>query len=204
MKLKLMPVLTGAIALASLAATPLIVKALPAAPGQPLLAQSLGQKQLGQGGMGGMGGMRRGGGGGMNLTEDQRAQIKKIREQTQKDIRAVLTKEQRAQYDAAMQESRQNLQSAMQNRSGGANGGLRGGAMNGGGMNGGGMRNRQAGGGQMGGQQAILNSLNLSEDQQQEIQEIMKRQREQMQALLTDSQRQQLQQRSSQFGTQNQ
>jgi Spy/CpxP family protein refolding chaperone len=204
MKLKLMPVLTGAIALASLAATPLIVKALPAAPGQPLLAQSLGQKQLGQGGMGGMGGMRRGGGGGMNLTEDQRAQIKKIREQTQKDIRAVLTKEQRAQYDAAMQESRQSRQSAMQNRSGGANGGLRGGAMNGGGMNGGGMRNRQAGGGQMGGQQAILNSLNLSEDQQQDIQEIMKRQREQMQALLTDSQRQQLQQRSSQFGTQNQ
>jgi hypothetical protein len=203
MKLKLMPVLTGAIALASLAATPLIVKALPAAPGQPLLAQSLGQKQLGQGGMGGMGGMRRGGGEGMNLTEDQRAQIKKIREQTQKDIRAVLTKEQRAQYDAAMQESRQSRQSAMQNRSGGANGGLRGGAMNGSGMNGG-MRNRQAGGGQMGGQQAILNSLNLSEDQQQEIQEIMKRQREQMQALLTDSQRQQLQQRSSQFGTQNQ
>src|SRR4028119_888230 len=202
MKLKLMPVLTGAIALASLAATPLIVKALPAAPGQPLLAQSLGQKQLGQGGMGGMGGMRRGGGEGMNLTEDQRAQIKKIREQTQKDIRAVLTKEQRAQYDAAMQESRQSRQSAMQNRSGGASGGLRGGAMNGGamnggGMNGGGMRNRQAGGGQMGGQQAILNSLNLSEDQQQEIQEIMKRQREQMQALLTDSQRQQLQQRSS-------
>lgn len=203
MKLKLMPVLTGAIALASLAATPLIVKALPAAPGQPLLAQSLGQKQLGQGGMGGMGGMRRGGGEGMNLTEDQRAQIKKIREQTQKDIRAVLTKEQRAQYDAAMQESRQSRQSAMQNRSGGANGGGLRGGMNG---NGGGLasRGQRAGGGQMGGQQAILNSLNLSEDQQQEIQEIMKRQREQMQALLTDSQRQQLQQRSSQFGTQNQ
>lgn len=197
MKLKLMPVLTGAIALASLAATPLIVKALPTAPGQPLLAQGLGQGQLGQ-----RGGMR-GGGGGMNLTEDQRAQIKKIREQTQKDIRAVLTKEQRAQYDAAMQESRQSRQSAMQNRSGGANGGGLRGGMNG---NGGGLasRGQRAGGGQMGGQQAILNSLNLSEDQQQEIQEIMKRQREQMQALLTDSQRQQLQQRSSQFGTQNQ
>jgi len=95
MKLKLMPMLVGAIAL-TLAATPLAVKAQANTSGQSTVAQ--GQKQ--------------GRWAALNLTQEQKDQMAQIRQQTRSQIDALLTQEQRDKFKAAM-ESNQGRRAAM-------------------------------------------------------------------------------------------
>ncbi len=95
MKLKLMPMLVGAIAL-TLAATPLAVKAQANTSGQMLISE--GQKQ--------------GRWAALNLTQEQRDQMAQIRQQTRSQIEALLTPEQRDKFKAAM-ESKQGRRAAI-------------------------------------------------------------------------------------------
>lgn len=92
MKLKLMPILTGAVVIA-LTATPLVVKAAPIAPGQQLLAQAAGQQRQGKFGN-------------LNLTQEQKDKMRQLRQETQREIEGVLTQQQLEQYKAAMQSRR--------------------------------------------------------------------------------------------------
>ena len=151
MKLKFVPMLTGAIALA-FAAAPLVVKAAPAAPGRLLLAQEM--PRAGRGPMGRL-----------NLTQDQKSQMMRIQQQTRQQIEGVLTPDQLQQYKAAMQ----NHQHGMQD---GLNSAPR----------------------SHGGRHNPFANLNLSQDQKNQIQHITKSSREQMNSVLTDTQRQQLEQ----------
>ena len=154
MNIKLMPILTGAVVLAA-AATPFVEKAVTATPMQPLLAQATKQERE-----------RRFSN--LNLTQEQREQIKKIHEETRQKIEAVLTPQQRERYTAALQSRR----SEMQNGNRGLNSSSRG----------------------QGRPQNVLATLNLSKDQRSQIREIMESSRSQMNTILTDSQREQLQQ----------
>ena len=95
MKLKLMPMLVGAIAL-TLAATPLAVKAQANTSGQLLIAE----------------GQRQGRWEALNLTQEQKDQMAQIRQQTRSQIEALLTQEQRDQFKAAM-ESNQGRREAL-------------------------------------------------------------------------------------------
>jgi Spy/CpxP family protein refolding chaperone len=95
MKLKLMPMLVGAIAL-TLAATPLAVKAQANTSGQLLIAQ--GEKQ--------------GPWAALNLTQEQKDQMAQIRQETRSQIEAILTQEQRDKFKAAM-ESKQGRRAAI-------------------------------------------------------------------------------------------
>jgi protein CpxP len=95
MKLKLMPMLVGVIAL-TLAATPLAVKAQANTSGQSTVAQA--QKQ--------------GRWAALNLTQEQKDQMAQIRQQTRSQIDALLTQEQRDKFKAAM-ESKQGRRAAM-------------------------------------------------------------------------------------------
>jgi periplasmic protein CpxP/Spy len=91
MKLKFMPMLVGAIAIA-LATTDIAVKAEPASPSRILLAQAdqpHGFDRLG-------------------LSQEQKAKVAQIRQNTRSQIEAVLTPQQREQLKTAMQDSRQN------------------------------------------------------------------------------------------------
>ncbi len=92
MKLKLMPVLTGAVVIA-LTATPLVVKAAPIAPGQQLLAQAARQQRQGKFAN-------------LNLTQEQKDRMRQLRQETQREIEGVLTPQQLEQYKAAMQSRR--------------------------------------------------------------------------------------------------
>lgn len=154
MKLKLMPVLTGAVVIA-LTATPLVVKAAPIAPGQQLLAQAAGQQRQGKFGN-------------LNLTQEQKDQMRQLRQQTQREIEGVLTQQQLEQYKAARQSRR--------GRMGNRNGNL-----------------ANSGQGQQRGRQNVFDSLNLSSSQKDTIQQIRQQSRDRMQSILTREQRDQLQ-----------
>lgn len=95
MKLKFMPMLVGAIAIA-LATTELAVNAKAASPSRILLAQAQephGFQRLG-------------------LTQEQKAKISEIRQNTRSQIEAVLTPQQLEQLKTAMQDSRQSKRQA--------------------------------------------------------------------------------------------
>ena len=95
MQLKFMPILVGAIALA-IATTDLAVKAEPAFTSGILLAQAEephGFHRLG-------------------LTEEQKAKIASIRQNSRSQIEAVLTPQQREQLKTARQDTRQNRRQA--------------------------------------------------------------------------------------------
>lgn len=155
MKLKLMPVITGAILLA---ATPFAVKAI-AAPGQQL-AQVTTQPTNQQ---------RIGGQNQLNLTPEQKDQMRQIHQETSQQIEAVLSSDQLAQYKAAMQNRRTQMRDnagQMNSTTTPSNGNKR---------------------------QNLFASLNLSQDQQAKIREIMQNSRTRMNSILTDSQRAQMQ-----------
>lgn len=156
MKIKLMSLLTGAVVL-GFAATPFVVKAVTPSSAPQILAQArTGQSRLGD----------------LNLTQSQKDQMRRIHERTQEKIKAVLTPEQRRQYE-----------SAMENRSFGR-------------FNSNGSGNLSARGQGQGGRRFNnpMASLNLSQDQQNQIRQIKRTAREQMNSVLTDAQRAQLQQ----------
>ncbi|MFB8788361.1 MAG: hypothetical protein U7123_05800 [Potamolinea sp.] len=104
----------------------------------------------------------------LNLTKDQIAQMRQIHQQTRQEIENVLDRKQREQYKAAMD----NGQSGMRSGGSARNGSMR----------------------QQGGQQNILAQLNLTSDQQTRIQEIMRSSRSRINAILTEKQRQEIQQ----------
>ena len=164
MKLRLMPVLTGAVVLA-VAATPLVVTAAPITSGQQLLAQ-VGQR-------------RQGPFANLNLTQEQKNRLQQLRQDTQREIEGVLTPQQLDEYNAAKQ-IRQGMR-----RGGGGNWSA---SSQGG-------QNRRSN---------IWDSLNLSSNQKSRIQEIRQRSRDRMMSILTDQQRQQLQQRGRSMMNQNQ
>lgn len=153
MKLKLMPVITGTILLA---ATPFAIKAI-AAPGQQL-AQATTQRSNQQ----------RTDKNQLNLTPEQKDQMRQLHQETRQKIEAVLSSDQLAQYKTEMQ----NRRSAMLGNAGNQN------------------ASRQGNGNK---RQNLFASLNLSQDQQAKIREIMQNSRTQMNSILTDSQRTQMQ-----------
>ena len=155
MKLKLMPVLTGAVLIA-LTATPLVATAAPIAPGQQLLAQAGRQQRQGK--------FRN-----LNLTQEQKDQMRQLRQQTQRDIEAVLTQQQLEQYKAAMQSRRGRMRNS--------NGNL-----------------ADSGRGQQRGRQNVFDSLNLSSSQKDRIQRIRQQSRDRMRSILTREQQDRLQQ----------
>lgn len=88
MQLKLIPMLAGTIALA-LATTPLAVKAEPALSQLPTQTQETPGRQR------------------LQLTQEQKAKMAEIRNNTRSQIEAILTPQQKEQLKAAMQEPRQ-------------------------------------------------------------------------------------------------
>ncbi len=176
MKRNLMTVLSGAVLLTA-AATPFVLKSVQAQPGQgqPLLAQL--QQRPGQG-LGQQGqGLGQGPQGilaNLNLTSDQQARMRELQKDTRKQIEAVLTPTQREQYRTALQNRMRGMRDSNTN------------------LNSSSMPR--------GGQQNMLTSLNLSQSQKSQIAQIMQSSRRQMDNILTDSQRAQLQQmQGSQF-----
>ena len=95
MQLKFMPMLVGAIAL-TVATTPLAVKAEPAL--RSPLAQAQAQEPHG---------FQR-----LGLTQEQKTKMAQIRQNTRSQIEAILTPQQREQFQAAMQDSRPNKRQA--------------------------------------------------------------------------------------------
>jgi Spy/CpxP family protein refolding chaperone len=179
MKRNLMTVLSGAVLLTA-AATPFVLKSVQAQPGQG--QQLLAQLQLPQGqGLGQRLGQGQGLGQGpqgilanLNLTSDQQARMRELQKDTRKQIEAVLTPTQREQYRTALQNRMRGLRDSNTN------------------LNSSSMPR--------GGQQNMLTSLNLSQSQKSQIAQIMQLSRRQMDNILTDSQRAQLQQmQGSQF-----
>jgi len=111
MKLKLMPMLVGAIALTGCLASALSVAASPVAvKGQANISEQLlvAQAQRQQ---------RQGRWANLNLTQAQKDQMKQLHQQTRQKIEAVLTPQQLEQYKTA----RQNRRSQRQNGNGAAN-----------------------------------------------------------------------------------
>jgi Spy/CpxP family protein refolding chaperone len=100
MKLKLMPILVGAVTL-TLAATPFMVNAQANTSGQQLLAQGQGQRQ--------------GKFADLNLTQDQKDKIAQIHKDTRSQMQAVLTPDQRNKLNAAREngQGRQGRRAAM-------------------------------------------------------------------------------------------
>jgi Spy/CpxP family protein refolding chaperone len=155
MKLKLMPVLTGAVLIA-LAATPLAVKAAPITPGQQLLAQAARQQRQGKFAN-------------LNLTQEQKDQMRQLRQETQREIESVLTQRQLEQYKATMQSRRGRMRSS--------NGNL-----------------ANSGQGQQSGRRNVFDDLNLSSSQKDRIQQIRQQSRDRMRSILTREQQDRLQQ----------
>ena len=89
MKIKLMPMLGGLVAL-SLATAPFIIKAQAETPDQPAPAQTTHQHHQGKWDQ-------------LNLTDAQKQQLRQIGKETHDQIQAVLTSDQQAQLKAAMQ-----------------------------------------------------------------------------------------------------
>jgi periplasmic protein CpxP/Spy len=157
MKLKLIPIITGAVLLAT--AAPFAIKVM-AAPGQQLAqatTQPANQQRTGRQNQ-------------LNLTSEQKDQMRQLHQETRQKIEDLLSSDQLTKYKAAMQSRR---------------GGMRdqAGEMNSASAQGNGNR-----------RQNIFTSLNLSQDQQAKIREIMQSSRTRMSSILTDSQRDQMQQ----------
>lgn len=94
MKIKLMPMLAGAIALSAVAA-PFAVNAQVNLSGQQLLAQAQGQQ----------GQQRQGKWAALNLTPAQQEQMRQIKAEFRTQMQAILTPEQQAKLEAAKQNS---------------------------------------------------------------------------------------------------
>lgn len=156
MKLKLMPIVTGAVLL--VVAAPFALKAV-AVPGQQLAqaTQPANQQRSGRQNQ-------------LNLTSEQKDQMRQLHQETRQKIEAVLSSAQLAQYKTAMQSRR---------------GGMRDNA---------GQTNSTSAQGNGNRRQNIFTSLNLSQDQQAKIREIMQSSRTRMSSILTDAQRTQMQQ----------
>ena len=157
MKLKLMPIVTGAVLL--VVAAPFALKAV-AVPGQQLAqatTQPANQQRIGRQNQ-------------LNLTSEQKDQMRQLHQETRQKIEAVLSSAQLAQYKTAMQSRR---------------GGMRDNA---------GQTNSTSAQGNGNRRQNIFTSLNLSQDQQAKIREIMQSSRTRMSSILTDAQRTQMQQ----------
>lgn len=92
MKIKLMPMLAGAIAL-GVVATPFAVKAQAHHSGQPLLAQAQRQEHQGKWAK-------------LNLTNAQKEQMRQIRKDTHDQIQAILTQDQLDKLKTLMQNRR--------------------------------------------------------------------------------------------------
>jgi periplasmic protein CpxP/Spy len=151
MKLKLISLITGAVLLA---ATPFAMKTV-AAPGQQL-AQATTQQRSGRQNQ-------------LNLTSDQKEQMRQLHQETRQKIEALLSSDQLAKYKTAMQ----NRRGAMRDDAGEMN-----------------SASRQGNGNR---RQNMFASLNLSQDQKAKIREIMQNSRTRMSSILTDAQRTQLQ-----------
>lgn len=102
MKIKLMPLLAGAIALGAVA-TPFVVNAQANPSAQPLLAQAQQGRQ------------RQGKWAKLNLTDAQKQQMRQIGEETRTQLQGVLTADQKAKLEAAKQ-NRQGQNRQGQNR----------------------------------------------------------------------------------------
>ena len=154
MKFKVMSVLTGAVLVAA-TTTPLNVNAVQVLPGQHLLAQATppqGQGKLAD----------------LNLTQDQKARMRQLHQETRQKIEAVLTQEQRRQYTAALQ----NPSRAVRNGNGDMN----------------------SFSVQRSGRRNVMASLNLTQEQKNKIRDLMQSARSRMNGILTEAQRTQLQQ----------
>lgn len=92
MKIKLMPMLAGAIAL-GVVATPFAVKAQAHHSGQPLLAQAQRQEHQGKWAK-------------LNLTDAQKEQMRQIKKDTHDQIQAILSQEQQDKLKTLMQNRR--------------------------------------------------------------------------------------------------
>jgi periplasmic protein CpxP/Spy len=90
MKIKPMPILVGAFAVA-VVATPLAIKAQTILSGKPLVAQADHHSPWDQ----------------LNLSDQQKTQLKQIQDDTRTQMEAVLTADQQAKLKAAMQQHRQ-------------------------------------------------------------------------------------------------
>jgi Spy/CpxP family protein refolding chaperone len=88
-KIKLMPMLAGAVAL-TVVATPLVVNAQANTSNQPLLAQANRQDRQSKWDK-------------LNLSEEQKQQLRQIHEETRAQMQALLTPEQQEQFNTAMQ-----------------------------------------------------------------------------------------------------
>jgi Spy/CpxP family protein refolding chaperone len=88
-KIKLMPMLAGAVAL-TVVATPLVVNAQANTSSQPLLAQANRQDRQSKWDK-------------LNLSEEQKQQLRQIQEETRAQMQALLTPEQQEQFKTAMQ-----------------------------------------------------------------------------------------------------
>jgi Spy/CpxP family protein refolding chaperone len=88
-KIKLMPMLAGAVAL-TVVATPLVVNAQANTSNQPLLAQANRQDRQSKWDN-------------LNLSEEQKQQLRQIQEETRAQMQALLTPEQQEQFKTAMQ-----------------------------------------------------------------------------------------------------
>ena len=142
MKIKLMPMLAGAIVLGA-AAIPFAVNAQANSSGQQLLAQAQPDQRQGKEGKWAK----------LNLTDAQKQQMRQIKQETRAQMQNILTPEQQA-----------TLQAAMQNGQG---------------------RNRQA-------WKQVKESLN--DDQKAQMRTLMEQQKARIEAILTDEQKQQLEQ----------
>ncbi len=163
MKLKLIPLVTGAVLLAAVA-TPFALKAVQAAPGK-LVAQETTQPAAQPGGQQ----QRMGRQNSLNLTQEQKDQMRQLHQDTRQKIEAVLSSDQMTQYKAALESRR---------------GGMQNGRVE---MNSSAQRNGS-------GRQNIFASLNLSQDQQTKIRDIMQASKTRMNSILSDTQRAQMQQ----------
>lgn len=100
MKIKLMPMIGGLIAL-SIAAAPFIVKAQAQTPDQSTPTQTTPRNHHGKWDQ-------------LNLSDTQKAQLKTIHEETRTLIKGVLTPEQQTQIQTMMQQHQQNRQAGQQ------------------------------------------------------------------------------------------
>ncbi|MBD2121749.1 P pilus assembly/Cpx signaling pathway, periplasmic inhibitor/zinc-resistance associated protein [Trichocoleus sp. FACHB-262] len=156
MKLKLIPLLAGAIAM-TLAAAPLATQVVQAQSNTGTPSQS-GHRMKGMKGMNTL-----------NLSAEQRAQMQQIHEATKAQIEQVLTAEQRQQLEAAKEQRQATRAERRAAREGQA-------------RPQGETRERRG----------PFANLNLSAEQQTRIQEIRQASRQRMEAVLTEEQRQKL------------
>jgi len=168
MKIKLMPLLAGVISL-SVVATPFLVKAQANGSNQPVPTQSNKDHHGGKWDK-------------LNLSDTQKASLKKIHDETRTQMQAVLTTEQQAQLKTLM-EARKQERSQRQNQG----------------------QKPEAGQAHQGhGKNNLWASLNLTDAQKAKIKSIKEAQKSRMQAVFTPQQQQQMQQMRQEWQQKNQ